>query len=107
MLVSPIDERLYEIFINRITEMKNIDIYTGAYPFFGVISGGFVINRRKKDEVLWYIYISLILYSVLTWFGVRFLQYSGFYSAIMIGFFIQDRFRQTKVRCIFKLLKSI
>ncbi len=88
---SPIDERIVPIFINRITEMEGINLYTGAYPFMGLVCGGLILRKKLKSELLEYILISLVLFSGLTLFGVRFIPYSGFYSAIVMAYFLEQR----------------
>ena len=88
---NPVDERLNDIFIARITEMKGIDIYTGAYPFVGLLIGGIIFKKHFRDEIFVYLYVSLVLFSLLTFLGIRFLQYSGFYAAVIIALFVHDR----------------
>ena len=83
-LKSPVDDRLVSIFINRITEMEKINIYTGAYPLLGIVCGAMICCRHKNDEVFWYLFISLILFGVLSLFGVRFLAYSGLYGLLLL-----------------------
>ena len=93
---NPVDDRLKDIFIARITEMKGLNLYTGSYPFVGVLIGGVIFKKHFKSEIFVYLYISLLLFSLLSFYGIRFLQYSGFYAAIIIALFIQDRFFEHK-----------
>ena len=93
---SPVDERLHHIFIARITEMHGLNIYTGAYPFVGVLLGGLLLKKNIKNAVVLYLYISLLGYGILSLYGIRFLQYSGLNSALLIVLFLQDRFIESK-----------
>ena len=93
---SPIDERIVPLFIDRISEMKGINIQTGAYPFVGIILGVLLWRTHKDNQIYLYVFISLLLFTGLTIYNIRFLQYSGLYAIIMMGFFLQNRIDNNK-----------
>ncbi len=100
-LSSPVDEKLNEVFLARITEMRGMDLYTGAYPFFGILLGLLLLRKNLKDERLIYLLISLSLYGFLALFGIRFVPYCALYSAIIIALYIQNRAQFNKKTTIF------
>lgn len=97
-LTSPLDERVIPLFVDRISEMSAGNIYTLAYPFFGCVAGLMLFKKLKNNEVYIYLLISLLLFSGLTVFSMRFLMYAGVLAAIVLALFVQEYLGSTKAK---------
>ncbi|MBP5698403.1 MAG: hypothetical protein J6W96_02605, partial [Alphaproteobacteria bacterium] len=95
-LASPLDERIIIPFVSRVSEMKQGDVYTLAYPVAGVLLGSLLLKSRLNDGIYIYLYINMCMYTVLSLLAMRFVPYAGVCAAFILSLFIAEQFKRNK-----------
>ena len=84
-LDSPLDERIYKIFVNRISEMQSgLRFGNMAFPMLACFClYGLWYSTNKREEIILFS-VFLLIYTVLTVYARRFTGYAVTYAAIII-----------------------
>lgn len=90
-LRSPFDKRIIVPFVARISEMESGNIYTLAYPVFGVLVLLYELKKNKCRAVLWLLLSYLGVFGGLSCVSSRFLPYAGVYGAFALALFVQEK----------------
>ncbi|MCM1323861.1 MAG: hypothetical protein NC218_06840 [Acetobacter sp.] len=100
-LESPLDERIIPLFVARISEMAEGNIYTLAYPVLGIFLGAMMFNQLKNDGAFIYLFLSAVLYGGLSFYTFRFVPYAGVYAALIAALFVQDILLKKQCKVLF------